>query len=216
MTRELLNITSYTSEAQTRNCCQFLISTRIARGFPQELGMEAAEYRSSFGNAIEDIVSCGSAPEGALLGLVDERIPFARQLELLGITLDPGIFYKIKHRSGEQPHAVWLKVFSPNEGPFLNSDNYQEAVTSLSACMRPATPFEGISTDTAAILARGFVSLPGGDYEVPGTLSGGSTRLDTLCLDNYLGKPRISRVRFAEMDYLVGMLAVFKQYVARD
>lgn len=194
------------SEAQVRENCKALIIAKIRSGFHLELGMEPSEYEDSFGAAIEDIVNRRRGPQGALLGLTEERIPFARQLELLGVALDPRIFYGVKHYPERQPYAVWLQVLGPREGPFLNGSSYQEAAASLPNHMRPATPFEGINTDIASILARSFVSLPGGEYEMPGVITGGSTRFNTLCLDSYLGRTRVSQVRLVEMDDLVGML----------
>lgn len=114
------------------------------------------------------------------------------------------------HDPDRQPYGVWLEVLGPRESPFLNTYSYQEAMASLPDHVRPATPFEGISADMTRILAKNFVSLPGGEYKMPGILTGGSTRFRTLYLDSYLGRPRVSHIRLAEMDYLVGMLVAHK------
>lgn len=78
-----------------RSDCETLVRTKIERGFHHELGIGPLEYAHSFENAIKSVVNCGRGPQGALPGLVEERIPFVRQLELLGVVLDPAIFYDV-------------------------------------------------------------------------------------------------------------------------
>ncbi|MDO8573661.1 MAG: hypothetical protein Q7R77_02825 [Candidatus Daviesbacteria bacterium] len=205
--------TTYAPASKTleiREICTTLIGTKIRSGFHLELEMTPLEYEDSFRDAVEELVNDGRDFQGTVLGLVEERIPFVRQLELLGIVLDPGIFYGVAYKPEKKPYAVWLEVFGSGEGPFSGSTNYQEAVERLPNGLRPATPFEGINTDFASVLNKNFVSLPGGEYKMPGILTGGLMRFDTLCLDKYLGRPRISHLRLDELDYLVGMLAAYE------
>ena len=210
MTAESSTInTPATINPQLKATCEVLINQRIEKGFHRELGMTPAEYIHSFDNAIEDIARKEAAPEGAVLGLIDERIPFARQLELLGIELDPGVLEEVVTHSEKQPYAVWLKTIGPREGPFVGSRNYQEAINNLSGQSRPATPLEGISTNVADVIAKNYVSLPGGEYRTPGVLTAGF-RSDTLCLDRCFGRTRISHVPLNEIDYLVGMLVAYR------
>lgn len=195
-------------KVQIRRNCEALIFTKIRSSFHLELGMTSLKYEDSFRDAVEEAISKRGDFQGrTMLGLVEERIPFVRQLELLGIVLDPGIFYGVAHKPDKKPYAVWLEVFGSGEGSFLGSANYQEAIDRLPSGLRPATPFEGINTDFASVLNKSFVSLPGGEYDMPGVFTGGLMRFDTLCLDKYFGRPRISHVRLDKFDYLVGMLA---------
>lgn len=202
--------TSGILQARTRERCNALILAKTSSGFHRELGMDPAEYAASFGDAVEAVVSAGIDSPETVLAMVEERIPFTRQLELLGIDLDPGIFYEVVHHPERKPYGVWLEVLKSRGGPLANSTDYREGMANLPDHLRPATPFEGISAEVARILAKSFVSLPGGEYRMPAALTGGSTRLATLCLDEYLGRPRISHVRLAELDDLVGMLVAHK------
>lgn len=212
MTAESHTITSCfcPGSSNIKEACEALISTKIESGFHLELGMEVSEYRDSFGQAIEDAVSNRRYSQGMILGLVEERIPFVRQLELLGIALHPGIYYDVLHHPLKQPYSVWLRVFTPHDSLFSNKNNYQEVISNLPDQMVPATPFESINADFTSILSKSFVVVPGGEYQMPGILTGGSTRFDVFCLDRYLGKPRISPVELGGLDYLVGVLAAYQ------
>lgn len=196
--------------ARTRERCSALILAKIRGGFHLELGMNPPEYAASFRDAVEAVVSAGIDSPETVLAMVEERIPFTRQLELLGIDLDPGIFYEVVHHPEREPYGVWLEVIKSREGPLANSTDYREGMANLPDYLRPATPFEGINAEVASIFARSFVSLPGGEYRMPPTVTGGSTRLEAVCLDTYFGRPRISQVRLAEPDDLVGMLVAHK------
>lgn len=189
----------------TRARCDALVSTKIQRGFHRELGMNEAGYRDSFQAAIEGLIRKQEDFPG-VLALVEERIPFVRQLELLGIEIDPGIFYEVVHHQDQKPYGVQLEAVASQEAPFPGTNSYTEAIAHLPACLRSVTPFEGINAEVGNILAKTFVVLSGGEYKMPGILTGGSTRFDSLCLDEYRGKIRISRVRFNTLDPLVGML----------
>lgn len=190
----------------TRERCDALVSAKIRSGFYKELRMREAEYRDSFQDAIESLVRQTDSQQG-VLALVEERIPFVRQVELLGIDMDPGIFYQVVHHQDKKPYGVRLTVIKPREAFTPDIDSFEKAVANLPTGLRPTTPFEGINGEVGKILAKSFVALPGGDYKMPGMLTGGSTRFDSLCLENYLGRPRISRVRFNGQDHLVGILA---------
>lgn len=197
-------------QAQTRERCSALILSKIGRGFHLELGMNPPEYAASFRDAVEEVVSGGIDSQEVALAMVEERIPFTRQLELLGIDLDPGIFYEVVHHPERKPYGVRLEVFKSREGPLANGNNYREGMASLPDHLRPATPFEGINAEVESILAKSFVSLPGGEYRMSAKITGGLMRLEAVCLDMYLGRPRISHVRLAELDELVGMLVAHK------
>lgn len=194
----------------SRERCSALILAKIGSGFHLELGMNPPEYVASFRDAVEAVVSAGIDSPETVLAMVEERIPFTRQLKLLGIDLDPGIFYEVVHNPERKPYGVRLEVFKSREGPLADGTNYREGMASLPDHLRPATPFEGINAEVANILAKSFVSLPGGEYRMPPTVTGGSTRLKAVCLDMYLGRSRISHVRLDEMDELVGMLVAHK------
>lgn len=184
--------------------CDALISTKIQSGFHKELGISEAEYRDSFKDVVDSLTE--QKPQQGVLTLVEERIPFVRQVALLGIEMDPGVFYGIAHNQDKKPYGAWLKAVRVQEVPLSGANNYAEAIVGLPADLRPATPFEGINAEVGNILAKTFVTLPGGEYEKAGILTGGSTRFRSLCLDTYFGKARISQVRLNQLDRLVGML----------
>ncbi len=194
-------------ETNTRARCEVLVSAKVQSGFHQELGMSEATYRNSFQDAVESLVGQEDSEQG-VLALVEERISFVRQVELLGIDIDPGIFYEVVHHQDKKPYGMRLAVIAPRAAFVPGIGNYVKALANLPADLRPATPFEGINGEVEEILARSFVALPGGDYKELGILTGGSRRF--LCLDRYLGKPRISHVRFNGQDPLVGILAARK------
>lgn len=191
----------------TRARCDALVSAKIQSGFHRELGIGEAEYRDSFQDAVKDLIKQKDSQQG-VLALVEERIPFVRQLELLGIEMDPGIFYEVVNHQDKKPYGVWLAVITPRAVFVPGVDSFTKAITNLPTNLIPATPFEGINGEVGNILAKAFVALPGGDYKEPGILTGGSRRL--LCLDRYLGNPRISHVRFNKQDPLIGILAARK------
>lgn len=195
---------------QIREICNTLINAKIESGFAHELRIEDATYLRSFQDAVDAAVRASQRSSSQLLALVETRIPFKRQLELLGIDLNPAVFYGVRlPQSG--PYAVFLEVVRGQDAPFTQGANYTEAVRALPENLLPASPLEGINADFQEILAQGFVALPGGEYDMPGIFTGGSTRFRTLCLETYLGRPRISHISFAERDALVGMLTAYKQ-----
>lgn len=192
----------------TRARCDALVSAKIRSGFHKELGMGEAEYREVFQEAIESLVCKQRDSQSDMPALVEERIPFVRQLELLGIEMNPGIFYEVVNHQDKKPYGVWLAVITPRAVFVPGVDSFTKAITNLPTNLIPATPFEGINGEVGNILAKAFVALPGGDYKEPGILTGGSRRL--LCLDRYLGNPRVSHVRFNRHDPLIGILAARK------
>lgn len=189
--------------------CDALLAVKIQSGFARELGMSEEAFRNSYRDAVEGLKKQGVFKQG-IPALVEERIPLTRQAELLRIGIDPGIFYKVVHHPDRQPYGVWLKVISPDEAFVPGIDSVAKAVAKLPVGLRPTTPFEGIGAEVRAILDRSFVAMSAGDYEMPGILTGGSTRFDSLCLESYLGRPRISHVRFDKHDPLIGILAARK------
>lgn len=193
----------------SREVCTALVDEKIKRGFAEELRMQPAEYLNSFQAAIEDAVRMSGGHPNQLLTLVETRIPFRRQLELSGIGLDQAVFYGVR-LPGRNPYAVSLRVVCTQERPFAEGASYNVAARSLPDNLRPASPLEGINADVEQVLDQSFVVLPGGEYDMPGILTGGSTRFRILCLERYFGRPRISHIYLAERDALVGMLTAYK------
>jgi len=213
MSTELNNITSGSvheslTPSQKRSICSALIEDKVTHRFHYELKMDENSYRDSFQEAVGTIMNSDS-PSEAYVSLVEPRIPFIKQIELLGIGLNPAIYYTVLP-THQNPYGVYLNVIGSNEELLQRWGTYQDTIQSLPKNLRPATPFEGINAAFNSILTRKFVSLPGGRYKMPGVCTGGNAKNKVLCLEQFLGKPRISHIRLSKNDFLVGMLTAYQ------
>lgn len=194
-------------EKETKARCEALMDAKVQACFHEVLGMREGFYRDSFRKPIADLVSQGSS-DLSMLALVETRIPFDQQRELLGIDKDPANSYKVIHNPSRLPYSVQLVVILGREAFAPGIKSYPQAIENLSGGLRSTTPFEGIGSEIEKILTISpAVLLPGGEYEMPGLLTGGSIRFDGLTLERYLGKIRIGRQRLDTPDHIVGILA---------
>lgn len=185
------------------------VEVLVSSGFGQEVRVSDEEYRveaSDLVNAISD----QSIPEGTILSLVEPRIPYRKQLELLGIKLDPAVLSDPKPPIEDSLYIALQRRFSSTgESSFLGY-SLSQMTANLPDNLRPATPFEGI-VNFQQLLSRGFVVFPGGDFSNSQWISfreSGQRRL--LCLDTYLGQPRITEVYGRSMDPSIGVLTTVR------
>jgi len=142
--------------------------------------------------------------------LVEPRIPFFEQAQLLGITVDPAVFYTPICERGRKPYGVWLKVVGREDELVKQGLHFDKVAERLPSHLRPATHYEGINADIEVLLKHIFVLFPGGAYEqIPGMISG-IRKARTLALERFLGVPRVSHYYTDFYDSLGGLLTAYK------
>lgn len=188
--------------------CQRQVDLKVEAGFYNLLGLSEDKYRAVYQKLLVSAITQRFPPDG-ILALVEPRIPFFTQVELLGITKNPGVFMKPVHDVGRKPYCVWLKVIGRQDETMRRGLYPAEIIIGLPKNLRPADPFEGISA-FEEVLERAFVNLPGGHFERPLGITGCAPAVRSLCLDRFLGKPRITHTYLDEFDGLVGLLAVHR------
>lgn len=173
--------------------------------YPGEIGKTGGEYDAEFRTPIQaaqDIFE-----EGITLALVDPRVAFERQLELLGINLDPAVFSKPVQESSRRPYVARLRLIKPDD-PSVTGYSLGDRVRGLSWGLRPATPYEGLTTHNE-LLKDKFYVMPGGLLQRnEGLYFGLEYNQRYLAMERYLGKPRVSHVSKNTRDFLIGVLAV--------
>lgn len=191
------------------NACINQLRVKLERGFPEELDRSSQEYVAEYGQAVADVAEKNPGPED-LIALVEPRIPFVRQLALLGIDLDPALYAFPKHIETHRPYGVVLQVIDRGF-PEIGRLRLGRMIEGLPEDLRAASPFEGISADIDLILERSFVAMPGGEVcKTSGLQTGLNGRFSIPCLETFKGKPRISYIHPNSTDGLVGVLAVIR------
>lgn len=199
----------YTPE-QLQQICNSQLEAKIKFGFHERLDVSVDIFRQSYRAAINDIV-LGDYFDG-LPTLVEPRIPFFEQTQLLGIAIDPAVFYTPVCDRGGKPYGVWVKVVGREDELVKQGLHFDKVAEGLPARLRPATPYEGINADIEALLNHIFILFPGGIYEqIPGMINGRrGARTLALALERFLGAPRISHYRTDFYDSLGGLLTAYK------
>lgn len=181
-----------------------------AKGYAKELGVSDDEYVDEWDKRISGF---NEAVEGLMPVLVEPRVDFRRQIEMWGVDLDPAV-YTFPKKPCSGPYIALCKLVSAKE-VFEKNKNLKGAVDSLSGDYLPATPFEGILASDE-ILEHGFAVFPGGQYkgsdiyDMPLRVSG-----TWMCLDRYLGRPRITQVDSTSTDGVIGIL-VARRVICQD
>lgn len=173
------------------------LENKIALGFHQALNKSEQQYRENFNNALENAKVLRKRMENdfGFPVLVEPRIPFRRQLELMKIDIDQAVFYEPLHFPNARPYAIWVSSF--------------DHLISLPKPYRDAMPLEGIQIKIPDSF-RGFpvTTLDGGKYErLP--YAPDSKRARVLVLENFLGKYRVGQIHRYEICDRLGRLACF-------
>lgn len=200
----------YTPE-QLRQICNSQLEAKIKFGFHTRLDDSENSFRQSYHDAVNDIV-LGNHNSNGLPTLVEPRIPFFEQAQLLGISVDPAVFYTPVCDRGQKPYGVWVKVVGREDELVRQGLHFDKVAEKLPAHLRPATPYEGINADIEVLLKHIFILFPGGIYEqIPG-ITGGTRGVNTLALalERFLGTPRISHYHTDFYDSLGGLLTAYK------
>ncbi|MBI2021988.1 hypothetical protein HYS93_03900 [Candidatus Daviesbacteria bacterium] len=196
------------SESTASSCCKQL-TDKLAAGFHNELGKSPQVYLSEYAQAVLDVAGRNPTPQD-LVALVEPRIPFRRQLELLKVALDPAVYAFPKQPVADRPYGVVLKVVD-RTFPEIGGLRLGGMVEGLPPDLRAATPFEGINGDMEEIVRRSFVAMPGGEVcPTSGFQTGLNGRFSIPCLETYLGQPRVSYIHPSSSDGLVGVLAAIR------
>lgn len=200
----------YTPE-QVHQVCNSQLEIKIKSGFPTRLDISETSFRQSYRGAINDILLRDHYNDG-LPTLVEPRIPFFEQAQLLGIAIDPSVFYTPVCDRGREPYGIWVKVVGREDELVKQGLRFDKVAERLPAHLRPATPYEGINADIEVLLKHIFILFPGGIYkQIPGMVSGtGGVRTLALALERYLGVPRVSHYRTNFYDSLGGLLTAYK------
>lgn len=198
----------YTPE-QRQQICNSQLKAKIKFGFHERLNVSEDSFKQSYRGAINDIV-LGDHHSDGLPTLVEPRIPFFDQAQLLGIAIDQAVFYTPVCDRGRKPYGVWVKVVGREDELVKQGLHFNKVAERLQAHLRPATPYEGINADIEVLLKHIFILFPGGIYEqIPG-ITGGTRGVRTLALERFLGAPRISHYYTDFYDSLGGLLTVYK------
>jgi hypothetical protein len=179
----------------------------LSSGYHLELGKTADEYVAEVQKAAEKIDLTDHYE--TIPTLVEGRIPFFRQLALLGIQLDPAVYYKPKSNRQEL-YAAKVKVIDRDD-PITTGFNLRERVHGLPSHLLPSTPFEGLIS-YLDILNQKFVAFPGGNYEHNlGMIAQTDDRPLYLCLNRFLGNPQVTHISNKSTDYFTGILATVRE-----
>lgn len=200
----------YTPE-ELQQICNSQLEAKIKFGFHTRLDISENSFKQSYRDTINDIVS-GDYYFDGLPTLVEPRIPFFEQAQLLGIAVDPAVFYTPVCDKGQKPYGVWVKVVGREDELVKQGLHFDKVAERLPPHLRPATPYEGINADIEVLLKHIFILFPAGIYEhIPGIT--GSTRgvhTHSLALERFLGAPRISYYHTNFHDSLEGLLTAYK------
>lgn len=189
--------------------CEAALRDKIEAGYHRELGLSEVSYRAEFQDMIEEAARNPHTAD-TLPILVETRIDFFRQVALREVTLDSSVFKISEQDLTRSPYLVWAKVLDGRDPLVKSYPTSRLALIGLPEGLRSATPYEGINADLEYILDRSFVNIPDKEVEKPNPKVRGKFGLkrDSLCIDRYLGKPRITRSALDDSDILIGLLVV--------
>lgn len=179
------------------------LERKIAVGFPALLDESIEDYRRGQVPLLTHVEK-ENVPPGVSPTLVETRIPLLKQAELLGISVDPSIVDLVaQHEIDQPPYIAWLKVINN-----FASATIEELIVKIPEGYVPATPLEGINSDVWQIIKNSFVAMPGGEfYRQTFTLAHNAQLARAFCLEEYLGRPRLTTIRLREKDRFVGVLS---------
>lgn len=199
----------YTPE-QLQQVCNSQLEAKIKSGFHTRLDVSETSFRQSYRNAINDIVLGDHYIDG-LPTFVEPRIPFFEQAQLLGIAIDPAVFYTPVCDRGRKPYGVWAKIIGKENELVQEGLHFDQVVRRLPSDLRPATPYEGIGINPETLLDDdAFVIFPSGTYEGLLGITGGTGNVRALTLERFLGTPRITHYYLDSYDGLGGVLTAYK------
>lgn len=198
----------YTPE-QLQQMCNSQLEAKIKFGFHTRLNVNENSFRQSFHDAINEIIQ-GDHHSDGLPTLVEPRIPFFEQAQLLGIAVDPAVFYTPFCDRWRKPYGVWVKVVGREDELVKQGLHFDKVAERLPAHVRPATPYEGINADIELLLKHIFILFPGGIYEQILDMTGSTRGIRTLALERFLGAPRISHYYTDFYGSLGGLLTAYK------
>lgn len=199
-------MTAETHIQRIEQVCIDQINHKIADGYHLALGKTPEQYMGDFDQVIQQAVLEPTDMQ-AMLVLVDPRVPFREQVSLRGVDLDPAVFYIPRHYPSARPYVVYLEIIDGKNNLIRRGLNPRNIIRNLPTELRPASPMEGINADIDYILGQMFVNMPGGAFIEEDILVGSSsTRTRTLCLERFLGRPRITHKYLDKFDGFIGML----------
>lgn len=174
--------------------CGFLIEQRVSARFHEYLRQSPEEFRESYSMAIKEAQRAVPAG-GAILSLVESRIPLKDQFEMIGVEINPTVFRFPDPINSQRPYVAWLKVVD-----IFRARTARESAERLADSFVPATAYEGAGADMNKLLASGF-------SVIAGDLVSGQSK---LCFDRWFGRPRVTGVPYDNRDGLVGLLVKHK------
>lgn len=186
------------------------LSEKIAQGYHTVVGESENQYTNHFLSEHSRLLD--TPIRGAMISLVEPRIPFIRQLELQGVKLDPAVFYYPMAEQTTHPSVAWVNVGSdfPRDGQIMIAGlTTRDRVRLLPDSLRAGSPMEAVGAGIANLLNRGFVTMPGGGVElIPKLFSDPNDPIRTLVAETYLECPRVSHLYRDQYYGTVGMLVV--------
>lgn len=199
----------YTPE-ELQQICNSQLEDKIKFGFHTKLDISETSFRQSYQAAINDIV-LGNLHSDGLPTLVEPRIPFFEQAQLLDIPVEPLVFYRPVFDRDRKPYGVWVKVIGKKDELGKEGLHFDQVVKRLPSDLRPATPYEGIGINPETLLDDdAFVIFPNGTYEDVLGIARGTGNVRALTLERFLGTPRITQYFLDSYDGLGGVLAAYK------
>lgn len=202
---------SASSSDTLRDICLKQLDQRVAADYHWEVGQTQDRYRDQY----LQLVDAGMSVELPLklkrgcLVVVETRIPFLRQAELLRIPVNPATYLRLKHQPEAAPYSVWCTtVGGLGSAESRKSICLNEMMANLPGTLKPATPLEGIAYPFGSMRGLVLLAFPGGETaggvyiwgDLPGRLA--------LCLEKYQYTIRVSHTKLDQFDSLVSLLAV--------
>lgn len=179
----------------------------LAAGFAQEIHKTQSEYFIELVKASQSITEPWL---GQQLGrnnlylrhvLVEPRIPFARQAQLLQIEVHPSVLLESENDK--------KFVYVVSGKTFKDGFSIADIATKLPPDFRPANPEEGIVDFASILTEEGFSAFPGRQLKRPkGLIPSSEPPLSVVCLDRFLGRPRIIEMDLNDTDRSIGVFGV--------
>ncbi|MDP3724340.1 MAG: hypothetical protein Q8R11_01765 [bacterium] len=190
------------------------VSLFIDKGFHDALDEHSFDYLGDFEQAMLDAQDAEEI-DGTFIAIVESRLSFLKQAELLGFMVDPSLIQSPKHYPEQKPYTVRLQLIHQGH-PYMQRGLTPRKITDiLSQTMRPATAFEGIAA-SFFLEDDMFFHTVGGEFYAALNLTNGNPQTHTIVFDQFLGRKRVMQAKRNEFDGLVGYLAAFQQSSRRN
>lgn len=193
--------------------CSYLrqIDHKIDCGFARQLGVTPSMYRRQFEPIIIEALENGAPDEHSALILVEPRIPFNDQANLLDISIVPGIFYQPIDLKTRKPYGIWASSSLDTSGQSLG-----ERISNLSEEYKLVTPQEGLSCALDNFTDAISIATPGGKFKRVNLGIFNQVKSRTMAMESQFGKYVVNSYCLDEKDGLVDILVVRGRIYGRE